>query len=306
MSGGRKQDADGRCDFCLLLPADCLLIEMNSELDHSNRPRIGLALSGGAARGIAHVGVLRALEEHNIPIDAIAGASAGALIGGSYAAGLSIKQLEAMARDFRWRYTARLSFSRLGLQSNARMEKFLRAHLPVTRFEELRLPFTAIAMDLRQGTPVVFRDEGDLPFAIRASACIPFFYAPIREPSGRFLVDGGLVANLPINYARDLGADIVIAVDVNADGIRFFGDPRTALGVMAHVFIAVERIVSNQQRDDADVLIVPKVGHIRWDQTRRADELVKAGYDAALGSIAEIKALIESRSVSRDTMPSLV
>jgi NTE family protein len=279
---------------------------MSGDLNNSNRPRIGLALSGGAARGIAHVGVLQALEEHDIPIDAIAGASAGALIGGSYAAGLSIKQLEAMARDFRWRYTARPSLSRLGLQSNARMEKFLRAHLPVTRFEELRLPFTAIAMDLRQGTPVVFRDEGDLPFAIRASACIPFFYAPIREPNGRFLVDGGLVANLPINYARDLGADIVIAVDVNADGIRFFGDPRTALGVMAHVFIAVERIVSNQQRADADVLIVPKVGHIRWDQTRRADELVKAGYDAAVGSIAEIKALIESRSVRRDTVPSLV
>jgi NTE family protein len=279
---------------------------MSRDLNNPNRPRIGLALSGGAARGIAHVGVLRALEEHKIPIDVIAGASAGALIGGAYAAGLSIEQLEAMARDFRWRYTARLSFSRLGLQSNARMEKFLRAHLPVTRFEELRLPFTAIAMDLRQGTPVVFRDEGDLPFAIRASACIPFFYIPIREPGGRLLVDGGLVANLPINYARDLGAEIVIAVDVNADGIRFFGDPRTALGVMAHVFIAVERIVSNQKRADADVLIVPKVGHIRWDQTRRADELVKAGYDAAIESMDEIKSVIESHSLSQNELASLV
>src|SRR5437868_11482101 len=101
----------------------------------SDRVRVGLALSGGAARGIAHVGVLRALLENNIPIDAIAGASAGALVGGSYAAGLSIDDLEKMARDFRWRRTARLSFSRLGLQSNARMEKFLRANLPVTSFE---------------------------------------------------------------------------------------------------------------------------------------------------------------------------
>ncbi|PYS21973.1 MAG: hypothetical protein DMF72_15250 [Acidobacteria bacterium] len=91
----------------------------------TNRPRIGLALSGGAARGIAHVGVLRALEENNIPIDAIAGASVGALVGGSYAAGLSIEQLQKMAHGFRWRHTARLSFSRLGLQSNARMEKYL-------------------------------------------------------------------------------------------------------------------------------------------------------------------------------------
>ena len=101
-------------------------------------PRIGLALSGGAAHGIAHVGVLRALEEHNISIDAVAGASAGALIGGAYAAGLSISELEEMARRFRWRHTARFSFSRLGLQSNARMEDFLRARLPVTRFEELK------------------------------------------------------------------------------------------------------------------------------------------------------------------------
>ena len=264
---------------------------MASEISKT-RPRIGLALSGGAARGIAHVGVLRALQEHQIHIDAIAGASAGALIGGSYASGLSLEALESMARDFRWRYTSRPSFSRLGLQSNARMEKFLRAHLPVTRFEDLKIPFAALVMDLQRGTPIVFRDEGDLPFAIRASACIPMVYTPIRDTQGRWLVDGGLVANLPISYARDLGADIVIAVDVNTDGIRFFEDPRTALGVLAHVFVAVERIVSNQQRADADLLITPKVGHIRWDQTRRTDELVKAGYDAAIASMNEIKALI--------------
>ena len=167
-----------------------------------NRPRIGLALSGGAARGIAHVGVLRALEEHHIPIDVIAGASAGALIGGSYASGLSIAELEEMARSFRWRHTARLSFSRLGLQSNARMEKFLRQRLPVTRFEDLKIPFAALVMDLQRGTPVVFRDEGDVPFAIRASACIPAIYTPIRDANGRWLVDGGLVANLPIRFVQ--------------------------------------------------------------------------------------------------------
>jgi NTE family protein len=268
--------------------------------DSTSSPRIGLALSGGAARGIAHVGVLRALQEHRIPIDAIAGASAGALIGGSYASGLSLEALESMARDFRWRYTSRPSFSRLGLQSNARMEKFLRAHLPVTRFEDLKIPFAALVMDLQRGTPIVFRDEGDLPFAIRASACIPMVYTPIRDSQGRWLVDGGLVANLPISYARDLGADIVIAVDVNTDGIRFFEDPRTALGVLAHVFVAVERIVSNQERANADVVITPKVGHIRWDQTRRANELVKAGYEAGIESIKSIRAVIENWSPTPD------
>jgi NTE family protein len=260
--------------------------------DTANRPRIGLALSGGAARGIAHVGVLRALTENQIPIDAIAGASAGALVGGSFAAGLSMDDLEEMARGFRWRHTQRLSFSRLGLQSNAPMEKFLRQRLPVTRFEDLMIPFAAMVTDLRKGELVVLRDRGDLPFAIRASCCIPFVITPVKDDEGRLLIDGGIMANLPISHTRDLGADIVIGVDVNSDGVRFFTEPRTALGVLAYTFAAVERIVSDQERPDADVLIAPKIGHIRWDQTRRSNELVKLGYEAGLAAIGEIRAVI--------------
>jgi NTE family protein len=270
---------------------------MNHAPPKSHRPRIGLALSGGAARGIAHVGVLRALEENAIPIDAIAGASAGALIGGAYAAGLSIAELEAMARKFRWRHVSRLSFSRLGLQSNAPMTEFLRASLPVTRFEELRIPFAALATDLQTGTAVVMRDRGDVIFAIRASVCLPAFYVPVQDDEGRLLVDGGLVANLPISYARDLGVDIVIAVDVGADGARFMNRPRTALGVLTQVFVAVERVVSNQESAKADLIIVPKVGHIRWDETRRAAEFLKIGYETALDSIDQIKDLIERKAL---------
>jgi NTE family protein len=272
---------------------------MIAQVPQHDRPRIGLALSGGAARGIAHVGVLRALEEHAIPIDAIAGASAGALIGGLYASGLTISQIESMARKFRWRHTARLSFSRLGLQSNARMEDFLRARLPVTRFEDLKIPFAAMVTDLRQGTPIVLRDTGDVPFAIRASACIPALYVPCRDAEGRLLVDGGLVANLPVSYVRDLGADIVIAVDVGADGARFMEDPRTALGVLTQTFVAVERIVSNQEKGNADLLIIPRVGHIRWDETRRSAELLKIGYEAAIESIDDLKQLIARHPLAR-------
>ncbi|MDX6531402.1 MAG: hypothetical protein QOH41_3692 [Blastocatellia bacterium] len=271
-----------------------------------NRPRIGLALSGGAARGIAHVGVLRALEENGIPIDAIAGASAGALIGGAYAAGLSIAQLEAMALKFRWRHMGRPSFSRLGLQSNAPMEKFLRGNLPVTRFEDLRIPFAAMATDLKTGTAVVLRDTGDLTFAIRASTCLPAFYVPVRDPEGRLLVDGGLVANLPISYTRELGADIVIAVDVGADGARFMDRPRTALGVLTQVFVAVERIVTNQETANADLIITPKVGHIRWDETRRTAEFLKIGYETAMESIAGIRGLIEQHTLARDRVEFFV
>jgi NTE family protein len=265
----------------------------------SDRPRIGLALSGGAARGIAHVGVLRALEENKIPIDAIVGASAGALIGGCYATGLSIERLEEMARGFRWRHASRLAFSRLGLQTNAGLEKFLKKSLPVTRFEDLKIPFAAMVTDLIKKESIVFRDSGDLPFAIRASCSVPALYAPVRDSEGRFLIDGGILCNLPISQTRELGADLVIAVDVNFDGVKFFSQPRTALGVMAHVFSGVERIVSNQERDTADVLIVPKIGHIRWDQTRRADELVKLGYEAGLESIDEIRAMIENATPRR-------
>jgi NTE family protein len=265
----------------------------------SNRPRIGLALSGGAARGIAHVGVLRALEENAIPIDAIAGASAGALVGGLYASGLTISEIEDLCRKFRWRHTARFSFSRLGLQSNARMEDFLRARLPVTRFEELKIPLAVMVTDLRQGAPIVLRDTGDVPFAIRASACLPALYVPCRDEQGRLLVDGGLVANLPISQARDLGADIVIAVDVGSDGARFMETPRTALGVLTQTFVAVERIVSNQERANADLIIIPRVGHIRWDETRRADELVQVGYDAAIESIDNIRKLIARHPLAR-------
>jgi NTE family protein len=172
------------------------------------------------------------------------------------------------------------------------MEDYLRQRLPVTRFEDLKIPFAAMVTDLRKGTLIVFRDKGDLPFAIRASTCIPAVYKPIEDSEGRLLIDGGIVANLPISHARDLGADIVIGVDVNSDGIRFFADPRTALGVLAYTFVAVERIVSNQERHDADVLITPKIGHIRWDQTRRSKELLRLGYEAGLAAIDEIRAVI--------------
>jgi len=258
----------------------------------TDRPRLGLALSGGAGRGIAHIGVLRALEENRIPINAIAGASAGALVGGCYAAGMSITQLEDMAQTFRWRHMGRIAYSRLGLQSNKRMESFLRARLPVTRFEELRIPFAAMVMDLRSGALIVMRDRGDLPFAIRASNCLPVLYAPIEDSDGRLLVDGGLVANLPVNQTRKLGVEIVVAVDVGGDGARFMNTPRTALGVLTQVFVALERIVSNQERGNADLVIIPRVGHIRWDETKRADEFLKAGYEAGLESIDKIKELI--------------
>jgi NTE family protein len=264
----------------------------SSDANNSQRPRIGLALSGGVARGNAHIGVLRVLEENNIPIDYIAGTSAGALVAGGYAAGLSINELADIAHSLRWRDVGRVTLSRLGIQSNARMEEFARARLPVKRFEETRIPLAIMATDLHSGAAVMMT-EGDIAFAIRASCALPGWYVPVTDAHGRQLVDGGLVANIPTAAVRSLGADIVIAVDVNSEGARFLGTPHSIIGVILQSIMVVQRTAALHQLHDADVVIRPRTGHIRWDEMGRADELIALGEQAARSTIERIKHLLE-------------
>ncbi|HEY0080894.1 MAG TPA: patatin-like phospholipase family protein [Pyrinomonadaceae bacterium] len=256
------------------------------------RPRVGLALSGGAARGMAHVGVLKVFREAGIPVDCVAGTSAGALAGGAFAAGMSVEELEAFARGMRWRDFGKMTLSRLGIQSSARMEEYLRARLPVTRFEDLTIPFAAVATDLGSGSAVVMRGEGDIAFAIRASCALPGWYVPVTDEQGRQLVDGGLVANIPTAAARSLGADVLVAVDVNYEGAKFMGAAHSAIGVLFQSFLLVQRTAAAAQRQAADVVISPKVGHIRWDEMTRADELIRAGQEAARASLEQIRQLL--------------
>jgi NTE family protein len=256
------------------------------------RPRLGLALSGGAARGAAHVGVLKALSEEGVLVDCIAGTSAGALVAGAYAAGMAFAELEELARTMRWRDFGRMTLSRLGIQSNARMEEYIRARFPVTRFEQLKIPFAAVATDLHTGAVVVMRDEGDVAFAIRASCAVPGWYVPVTDADGRQLVDGGLVANLPVSVTRSLGAEVVVAVDVNFEGAKFAGSPVSAFGVLFQSFLVVQRTATAYQRQAADICVSPRVGHIRWDEMGRADELVAAGYEAARAALPNIRELI--------------
>ncbi|HVG38100.1 MAG TPA: patatin-like phospholipase family protein [Pyrinomonadaceae bacterium] len=257
------------------------------------RPRVGLALSGGAARGLAHVGVLKVLEEHGVIVDCVAGTSAGALVGGAYAAGVTVEELELMGRSLRWRDLGRMTISRLGVQSNARLEEFIRERFPHTRFEDLRLPFAAVATDLHTGEPVVMKEAGDAAFAIRASCAIPGWYIPVIDEEGRQLVDGGLVANIPAAAARSLGAEIVIAVDVNAEGAKFWGPPQSAVGVLLQAMMVVQRTAAARQRQDADVVILPQIGHIRWDEMTRAEELIAAGEEAARACLPQIEITLE-------------
>ena len=258
----------------------------------TKKPRLGLALSGGAARGVAHVGVLKVLTENGIQVDCIAGTSAGALVAGAYAAGMSLDELAEFGRTMRWRDFGRMTLSRLGFQTNVRMEEYIRARFPATRFEDLRIPFAAVATDLHTGAAVVMRDEGDVAFAIRASCAVPGWYVPVTDAHGRQLVDGGLVANLPVSVVRSLGADVVVAVDVNYEGAKFLGPPQSAFGVLFQTFIVVQRTATAYQRQLADVVISPSVGHIRWDEMARADELLEAGAEAARAALPTIQELL--------------
>ena len=261
-------------------------------------PKVGLALSGGAARGIAHVGVLQALVENEIPIDFIAGTSAGALVGGAAASGMPLSELEALGKNLRWRDIGRMTMSRSGVQSNERLEEYLRSRLPKTRFEELPIPFAAVATELSTGKAVILKDTGDVPFAIRASCAIPGWYLPVIDDQGRQLVDGGLVANVPVNVARSMGADIVIAVDVNAEGAKFLGQSLSIISVVIQSMLVVQRIAAQAQLDAADFVITPHVGHIRWDEMGRAEELLKAGREAALEGLSGIRSVIEAATKS--------
>ncbi len=262
----------------------------------SSPPKIGLALSGGAARGMAHVGVLRALIENNIPIDCIAGTSAGSIVAGAYASGMPIDDIAGFSRTLRWRDIGRVTMSRLGIQSNERLEQYLRERLPITKFEDLTMPFAAVATDLKTNSAVVMKDQGDIPFAIRASCTIPGWYVPVIDQQGRHLVDGGLVAVIPAVVTRSLGADIVIAVDVNSAGATFLGSTSSVIGVLFQSMMVVQKTASSYQRQMSDVVIDPKVGHVRWDEMGRADELITAGYEAALKSMPEIREVISAAS----------
>lgn len=266
------------------------------EAERNQRPRVGLALSGGVARGNAHIGVLRVLEENDIPIDYIAGTSAGSLVAAAYAAGMTVAEITEVGRSLRWRDVGRVTLSRLGVQSNARMEEFVRARLPLQRFEELRIPLAIVATDLKTGSAVILT-EGDIPFAIRASCALPGWYVPVTDEHGRQLVDGGLVANIPTAAVRALGADIVIAVDVNSEGAKFIGPPHSIIGVLLQSIMVVQRTAAIHQLHDADVVISPKTGHVRWDEMGRVDDLIALGEQAARATVQRIKHLLESSVV---------
>ncbi len=261
-----------------------------------NSKKVGLALSGGGARGFAHLGVLKALAEHQIPIDLVSGVSAGAFVGGAVASGLSPAEIIEMSRKISWFGVAGFSYSPRGLLSNAAMGTFIEKNFPVTRFEDLKLPFAAVACDLETGDAVVLSGRGDLSFAIRASCAIPGVFVPMIDEQGRSLIDGGAATPMPTKAVQKLGADIVIAVDVVSCGSTFWAAPTTLIGTFFQSAMHLIRTASKNQHYRADIVIEPQIAHIRPDAIAKRDELIRLGEQAAIEKIEEIEAVIEQRN----------
>jgi len=255
-----------------------------------NRPLVGLALGGGMARGCAHIGVLRNLEKNQIPIDLIAGTSVGSLIGGAYAAGLTPDQIESLALKISWNDLGRVTISRLGFYDSKRTEDFIRDNFPVTEFEKTRISFGAVATDLQMGKMVVFT-EGSLPLAIRASCAMPVFYTPVMV-NGRMMVDGGLVGHLPASVARMMGADIVIAVDVNSQHLPI-PQPTHMFTVMTQALSIMGRSTVGYLYSDADIIICPQIESFRHDDLSKAKEMIAAGDAATSKVIPKIRRMLK-------------
>ena len=258
-------------------------------------PTIGVALGGGFARGMAHIGVLKVLEQEGIPVRVIAGTSVGALIGACYCSGLSVEELERVARSVRFTTFARWTVSRYGFASNDRMVQFLNRTLKVKTFEELRIPLGVTATDFKTGDGVVFH-SGSIIDPIRASCAYPGMFLPV-EIRGRWLVDGMLSHPVPTSPLHEMGADRVIAVHLRGQWSKD-GAPRHLFDVIGQSFAIAQDQMSHLWRGAADVIVEPDVAGFAYDDFKRAGELITSGEIATRKVLPEIRKWLETPETS--------
>ncbi|MCB0044587.1 MAG: patatin-like phospholipase family protein [Caldilineaceae bacterium] len=270
--------------------------------EHAPTPRrVGLVLSGGAIRGVAHVGVLEVLEEHNIPIHRIVGVSAGAIVGGLYAAGVTPAQMRNTVGDMSWSTVTSIERPTLHWPGRRispidppkgvfRMDKLIEFIHTITDgpvdFSQLKIPFAAVASDVSRDELIVLND-GDIAEAIRISSSVPGIFSP-EYRDGRLLVDGGAVNNMPTQIARQMGADYIIAVDLLPPEGTDFTEPQNMMDLMLTSLYSLVR--GNQGGNSANVMIRPEIAHISMADFSRRDELLEAGRTAAETAIPEILA----------------
>jgi NTE family protein len=256
------------------------------------RPKVGIALAGGFARGIAHIGVLRVFREAGIPIDVVAGTSVGALIAVGYCAGTSLETMERVAYETKFTDFGRWTPSWLGLATNNRLEQFISRMTPVKRFEELQKPLAIATTDINLGLPVYYHG-GPIGPALRASCAYPGLFVPVKY-EGRTLVDGFLTALVPIEGALLLGAELVVAVYLEAGAVD---EPRTFTDVLSRSFTIIQKHADLEWRKEADVIIEPDVTPFVWDDFSKTGELVRAGEEAALKALPALRAALDSKTI---------
>jgi NTE family protein len=253
------------------------------------RPKVGLALGGGFARGIAHIGVLRTLEQHGIPVDYISGTSAGALAGIAYASGLPFEEVVKRAAALRFGNFGQWRFSWLGLASNQRLEFYPKRYLNISTFEELRIPVTIAATDLITGEPVYF-EHGPLGPPLRASCAYPGLFQPVHY-QGRTLVDGFVGATVPVEAVAKMGADVIIAVFLDAEALV---KPTNFTDVIGRSFTIIQRHADLAWRARADVVIEPRVREFEWDDFAKTPQLIEAGAEATLAAMPRVQTALET------------
>jgi NTE family protein len=257
---------------------------------------IGLALGGGFARGIAHIGVLKVLEEENIPISLVAGTSVGALIGAAYCSGVSIAELEHVATRVRFKHFARWTLSRYGFASNQRMIGFLNSVLKVKTFEELCIPLAVTATDFSTGEAVVFH-SGPLVDPVRASCAYPGMFLPVKV-RGRLLVDGMLAHAVPTVPLREMGAERVLAVHLRGKWTNGEG-PRHVFEVIGQCFAIAQELNSGLWKGAADLVIEPDVNGFKYDDFEHAADLVRVGATATRAALPEIRKWLQTETPGR-------
>ncbi|MGZ4789497.1 MAG: patatin-like phospholipase family protein [Terriglobales bacterium] len=257
----------------------------------SRIPAIGVALGGGFARGIAHIGVLKVLEEEKIPVRVVTGTSVGALMGAAYCSGVSLTELEKLAHNVRFTSFARWTLSRCGFASNDRMISFLTRILKVKTFEALRIPLGVTATDFNTGEGVVFH-SGSIIDPVRASCAYPGMFLPVQI-RGRYLVDGMLSHPVPTRPLRDMGADRVLAVHLKGTWANG-GPPRHLFDVIGQSFAIAQDAMSCLWREAADVVIEPDVAGFAYDDFKRAEDLVRVGEAAMRKALPEVRKWLET------------
>jgi len=266
-------------------------------LPDEQRPKVALVLGGGGARGFAHIGVFRVLEEEKIPIDLVVGTSIGSIAGAFYCAGISMDEVEKLAKDINWKTISNISAPSIvsmllseQLLSNVQVENFLKKHIGDLRFEQLKIPLVCVATDLNTGERVLLR-EGSVAFAARASSTLPGFFQPV-EYRQRYLIDGGISENVPVGVAKLFAPDIIIAVPVPADITKHA--TANVFAILMQAIYIQGRTLDREHIAAADVVIRPDVGEMSTGDLKNAYNTIDKGFSAAKDGLKSIKmAVIE-------------